>query len=296
MNVSQYEAFVKTVEEGSLTRAAEKLGYTQSGVTHMLDALESQFGVKLLYRNHSGVRLTSDGKILLPHIQAVLYQQYALDERVREIKGLSAGLIRIGTFTSVSSHWLPGMIRLFQEKYPEIDFELLHGTNDENEEWVRTGRVDLAFVRIPQAAELQGVDLFTDPIVAIVAENSPYAKRKKFPLKMLKDLPYIELSEGVDDEITEILKRNDIKTRTRFVERDDYAVIAMVEQGLGVSIMPGLVLRGTERHIRKLPLDPPGSRELGIAFKSRDMLSNAARAFIRCAETWIRENRDGEKA
>lgn len=289
MNLSQYEAFIKTVELGSLTRAAEALGYTQSGVTHLLNSLEEQFGLKLISRNRKGVRLTAYGELLLPEIRSILYQQHILDEHVNELNGLRSGLIRIGTFTSASSELLPGIIRRFRETYPGIRFELLHGTNNENEQWVREGRLDLAFVRIPQAGDLESVFLMDDPIVAVVPGGSDLASMPSVGLSYFESYPYIALSEGVDDEITEIIDHNDIKVNTQFVEKDDHAVLSMIEEGLGISIMPELILRSSSRRVTSLPLDPPGSRKLGIAFKNKENLSASAKEFLKCSVSWVKE-------
>lgn len=291
MNLSQYQAFIKTVEEGSLTKAAEALDYTQSGITHMLDALEKQCGVRLLTRSRAGIQLTSEGIELLPYFREILARQYLLEEKIRQLKGIQAGRIRIGTFTSVSSQWLPGMIRRFADRYPDIQFELLHGTNRQNEDWVRSGRVDLAFVRLPCADDLSAVGLAEDPIVAVFAENSRWACGQTFSLSQLKDIPYIALSEGVEDEITELFRQRRVSIRPRFTEKDDYAVIAMAEKDLGVSIMPQLDLEGTNRRVRAVPLHPYAGRKLGIAYHSRDSLSDAAGAFIECAIGWLTEHK-----
>ena len=127
MSISQYEAFLKTIELGSLTKAAESLGYTQSGISHMLNALENECGLKLLVRDRSGVRITSDGQQLLPYFQGICNGQHDLSQKINEIHRLESGLVRVGTFTSVSAQWLPGMIKRFREDYPKIKFELLHG-------------------------------------------------------------------------------------------------------------------------------------------------------------------------
>ena len=106
MNVSQYEALLKALETGTLSQAAEELGYSQSGLTRALNALEEQFGFRILRRDRNGVQLTAEGQLVLPHIRTVLYDQYRLEECVNEINGLRTGLIRIGTFNSVSAQWL----------------------------------------------------------------------------------------------------------------------------------------------------------------------------------------------
>ncbi len=287
MNFSQYEVFIKTAELGSLTKAAEELGYTQSGVTHLLNSLEEQFGFKLLHRNKKGVRLTSYGEAMLPCIRTVLYQQHVLQEQVNDLNGMRYGLIRIGTFTSVSSQWLPGMISLFRKDYPGISFDLMHGTNDDNERWALEGSADLAFVRVPAIDGLESVPLMKDQLVAVVPEGSELSFRKNISLDSFEKFPYIALSEGVDDEISDIITRNNIHPNTQFTEKDDYAVIAMIEQGLGISIMPELVLKGSSRKVAAVPLDPPAYRNLGIAYKNKEMLSQSAKVFIEYAKNYL---------
>ncbi|MCR4669492.1 MAG: LysR family transcriptional regulator substrate-binding protein, partial [Clostridia bacterium] len=224
---------------------------------------------------------------MLPCIRAVLYQQHVLQEQVNDLNGMRSGTIRIGTFTSVSSQWLPGMIRLFRMDYPGIRFELMHGTNDDNEKWLLEGSADLAFVRVPAADGLESVPLMKDQLVAVVPEGSELSSRKRISLDSFEKFPYIALSEGVDDEISDIITRNNIHPNTQFTEKDDYAVIAMIEQGLGISIMPELVLKGSSRKVAAVPLDPPAYRNLGIAYKNKAMLSQSAKVFIEYAKKYL---------
>ena len=132
MSLKQYEAFLKTVDLGSLTKAAESLGYTQSGISHMLNTLEEETGVKLLLRDRSGVKLTSDGKILLPYMRNIVNDNHGFMEKVKELRGVKSGLIRIGAFTSVCVQWLPGIIKSFRKEYPDIDFEFMYGDYTES--------------------------------------------------------------------------------------------------------------------------------------------------------------------
>lgn len=287
MNLSQYEAFVKAVEAGTMTKAAEELGYTQSGLTRALNALEEQWGVKLLTRGRSGVKPTTEGELLLPYVRTVLHDQRRLMERIDEINGLREGLIRVGTFNSVSAQWLPGMIESFRQSYPGIRFELLHGTDAQIVSWIADGRVDVGFVAYPTAPELEAEFLYRDPIVAIVSEKDSHADMDEFDIAELSQLPYIALNEGVEDEITAILEQNRITLDARFVESDDHAVIAMVEQGLGVSLMSVMMLQGFDRRIVSLPIKPPGYRDLGIACRSRGLLSDAAAVFYEHACRWV---------
>ena len=220
MNLSQYEALIKAVETGTMTQAAEELGYTQSGLTRALNSLEEQWNVRLLNRGRSGVQLTPEGELLLPYIRTVLHDQRRLSEYIDEINGLREGLIRIGTFNSVSAQWLPGIIKKFHKDYPRIRFELLHGTDEQINSWIADGRVDVGFVAYPSKLDLDDTFLYRDPIVSIFAEDDPHASMDTFPISMLPELPYIALNEGVEDEITAILNQNRIQPDARFVESD----------------------------------------------------------------------------
>ncbi|MDD6191418.1 MAG: LysR family transcriptional regulator [Firmicutes bacterium] len=290
MNLSQYEAFVKAAEAGTMTKAAEELGYTQSGLTRALNSLEEKCGFKLLMRGRNGVQLTTEDELILPYIRTVLHDQRRLSERMGEINGLREGLIRIGTFNSVSAQWLPGMIKEFRQDFPGIRFRLLHGTDEQIVSWIADGQVDVGFVAYPTSPGLESDFLYRDPIVAIFSEDDRHAHMDKFRITALPDLPYIALNEGVEDEITAILNQNKITPDATFVESDDHAVIAMVEQGLGISLMSAMMLQGFNRRIKPVSLDPPGYRDLGIACRSRSLLSGASSMFYEYACRWVKEN------
>lgn len=279
MNAVQYRALLKAVEVGTLTQAAEELGYTQSGLTKMLNALEDEIGFRLLIRSRSGVKPTSEGRLLLPLFQTALNDHQRLEQTISEINCLNRGLISIGTFNSVSAQWLPRLIKEFSARCPQIRFELLHGTNDQIVEWVRSSRIDLGFTKYGSAPVLDDVFLVRDPIVCVFSANAPQAGKKCVRLQELTSLPYIALNEGVDDEITDVLNKSHVKLQPSFTESDDHAVIAMVEQGLGTSLMSQMMVQGFSRRIAAIPLSPPHYRELGIACRDRTMLSRAAAEF-----------------
>lgn len=149
MNIQKYKAFVKAVEFGSFTKAAEVLDYTQSGISRMINDLETEWGVFLFERGRTGINLTTDGLKLLPQLKRICNEYEILMTQVEDLHNMESGMIRIGTFSSVASHWLPNIIRIFKKDYPKIDFELLLGDYTEIESWILNGRVDFGFVRLP---------------------------------------------------------------------------------------------------------------------------------------------------
>ena len=171
VGVQKYLAFVETVDQGSFTRAAEKLHYSQSGISRMIRDLETEWKVTLLERGKGGVKLTSDGMKLLPFARSVCAEVEKLQVQVDELSGLRAGLIRIGTLSGAAAGLLPGWVEAFLREHPNIDFELLVGEQREVEGWVFSGRVDLGVLDLPADPELETLFLEQDPLLAVLPED-----------------------------------------------------------------------------------------------------------------------------
>ena len=195
-NIQKYQAFIKAVEYGSFTKAAEVLFYSQSGISRMISDLESEWKVTLLERKRAGVRLTSEGLKLLPFAKSVCEEYRKLQMEVDELNGLQSGLIRIGTFSSVATHWLPNIIRAFQTDYPNIEYELLPGDYAEIEGWIEEGRVDCGFVLLPTHPDFETVFLEQDRLLAVLPENHPLAEYERVPVAALCKEPFILLGKG----------------------------------------------------------------------------------------------------
>lgn len=280
MNIQKYMAFVKTVEYGSFTKAAELLNYSQSGISRMIRDLETEWSIVLLERGKSGVRLTSDGMKLLPYAKNVCMEYEKLQVEIDELKGLQSGLIRIGTFSSVATHWLPNIIREFQKAYPHIDYELLLGDYTEIETWISEGRVDCGFLRLPACPELESIFLEQDRLLAVLPEEHPLASLERIPVSALCREPFMLLEKGAKTEISEIFQRCGLKPNVHFTTWDDYAIMSMVESGLGVSILPELILKRIPYRITAKELDIPAYRRIGIALRNKKTASLAVQRFL----------------
>ncbi|MDC7286541.1 LysR family transcriptional regulator [Blautia schinkii] len=280
MNIQKYMAFVKTVEYGSFTKAAEILSYSQSGISRMINDLEKEWKVVLLERGKSGVKLTSDGTKLLPYAKNVCKEYEKLQMEVDELSGLQSGLIRIGTFSSVATHWLPNIIREFQKTYPNIDYEMLLGDYTEIEAWIADGRVDCGFLRLPTYPEFETIFLEQDRLLAILPENHSLAPLEKVPVAALCEEPFMLLEKGAKTEVSEIFERCGLTPKVHFTTWDDYAIMSMVESGLGISILPELILKRVPYRIVAKELDVPAYRKIGIALRSKRSASLAVKRFL----------------
>jgi len=279
-NIQKVLSFVKAVECGSFSKAAMLLNYSQSGISRMISDLEEDWNVVLLERGKGGVKLTSDGLKLLPYAKRLVAEYENLQNQVDEINDLKSGLIRIGTFSSVATHWLPNIIKEFQKDYPNIDYELLLGDYTEIEEWIAERRVDCGFLRLPTKTEYDAIFLEQDPLLAVIPENHPLSVCEKFPVKAICEEPFMLLEKGGKAEISEIIERYGLKPRVHFTTWDDYAIMSMVESGLGISILPKLILKRAPYRIVVKELDVPAYRSIGIVLKSKKTASLAVKRFL----------------
>lgn len=279
-NILKYMALIRTVEYGSFTKAAEVLNYSQSGISRMINDLEKEWNITLLERNRSGVRLTSDGSRLLPYAMSLCEEYEKLQMQIDNLHGVQSGIIRIASFSSVATHWLPNIIKAFQKDYPGIDYELLLGDYTEIEDWIAEGRVDCGFLRLPTNPDFEVIHLAQDRLLAILPENHPLTAYEKVPLAALCDEPFMLLEKGARAEISEIFERHGLTPKVHFTTWDDYAVMALVEGGLGLSILPELILKRLPYRIVAKELDVPAYRDIALALRSRKTASLAVQKFL----------------
>lgn len=291
MNVSKYQVFLKAVECGSFSKAAEVLNFTQPGVSHAVQALEDELGVTLLSRHRGGVTLTADGRSLLPQIQELCSVYHKLSQSAADLKGMNTGLVKVATFSSVSAQWLPSILKSFGEQYANIEFDVVTGDYYEQiENWIYTGQVDCGFLRLPSLKKLQVYPLHRDELQVIMPCQHPAAQEKVFPKDLLASEPFIQLEEGDDYEIMAAFDGMGIRPNVRYTARDDRTILAMVSKGLGISLLPELMVRHSPYPI--VSCRPPMTfhRHIAIAVKDKKELSHSTACFVEHVQAWVRNN------
>ena len=294
MSMNKYAAFVKTAELGSLSKAGEALGYTQSAVSHMIASMEEELGFSVLNRSRAGVSLTDSGERILPVIRSILDSRSQLDQIVASIRGLDAGTVRIGTFTSVAVHWLPELIKTFQTQYPRIEFKLLNGDYSDVERWLHDGLVDIGFVHTSAALNYHSIPLAEDRLLAVLPADHRLADRERFPLTEAAREAFISLPDSSAQDAMNALTAAGIRPNIKFTTKDDYAILAMVRHGLGISIVPELLLTGHREGLAIKELDPPSSRTIRLAVRSMDTAGPATLKFVEHICSWVREHSPAE--
>ena len=250
MSISKYQVFLKVVSCGTFTKAAEALNFTQSGISHAITSLEAELGITLLSRNRGGVVLTADGRAVLPKIEKLCAAHHALMQTVEGLKDMDSGLVKIATFSSVSAQWLPRILKSFGKLYPNIEFEVVTGDfYDQIENWIVTGAVDCGFLRLPSVKRLRTYALHRDELQVIVPCDHPCAHSDPFPRELLATEPFIQLEEGDDYEIMAAFDEMGIRPHVKYVAREDRTILSMVSEGLGISLLPELMVRHSPAQI-----------------------------------------------
>ncbi len=278
--VTKYIAFCKIVECKSFTRAAESLGYTQAAVSQMVRTLEKELSVTLFVRGRKETALTGEGEALYPFIKKLVNSHNELYNRVAEITGLSSGEVRIGTFSSMSQRLLPGAMSDFGKEYPGIRFALTQGDNTTLPEQIRSGSIDFGFVYPEASVGLTNIPIASDSFLAVVPDGHYLSKEKSVTLKEMASEPLILTDEGGLNTVLAAFEREGLTPNIKYRIHDDHTILSMVENGLGISILPSMILDRASYKIKTVPIKSPVTRTVGIAYASDELLPIAAKKFI----------------
>ena len=287
MDIEKLKALKVIVETGSITRAAERLGYSQPGLTGMLNRLEQKIGYPVLQRGSGGVSLTEAGEALMPYVDRILQDSRALEQAITDHRPEERRILRIGSYTSISRNWLPPVLKGFGTEFPDVELTVKDGSCMDIEQWLMEGTIDVGLLSNCFSAPLEFLPLLQDPYYAVLPpEERP---GETFDISAFNGRTFFVPSNGVDTEVLRILERSGVTPRFSLIATEDSAVIKMVEQGLGCSLLSELILRGSTDHVSLVPVDPPAFREVGAAVRSLKKAGPVLRSFLR----YIR--RDAEK-
>ena len=250
MTLFSYEIFDAVARQGSFNKAAQQLHLTPSAISHAIAVMEEELGFALFNRGKNGVSMTSYGASLYPSIRAVLNSDEALKQSIARLNGLEKGKVKLGAFNSVCASLLPGLLKSFAAQYPQIEIEVYQGTYDDVKEWLRTGQVDIAFLSSTCKEEFNLTELFREPLLCIVPQDWPEPQDGVMTPALMNGQSFVVQCDATDAEMRQFLKKYKISTERRCHVIDDQSNIAMVEAGLGISIMPQMLLRDCKAAVK----------------------------------------------
>lgn len=287
MNTQKIRILLEAIELGSLSKAGESLGYTQSALTQMMKSFETEIGFPLLNKTPRGVEPTSEALLLLPAMRQMLNDEQILLQEVDEIKGIHSGSIRMGSFTSTSIRWLPRVLRYFQENYPDITFDINECGQDEMLQGIADGTLDIALMSDPETDAIDFVPILEEPLYVVFSREHDLSVYDYVPVSELKNHPCI--IEAFDRDTHMVYERAGVAPDVRYYSKDVVAILSMVQEGLGIAVLPELIIDQFPGDYDYRLLDPEVYRTLGIGVRNRKSCGPLARFLINYIKETYRE-------
>lgn len=290
MDTARYRAFLMAADTGSIRNAADILGYTSSGVSQLIHAMETELNVKLFHRGKKGVSLTASGEMMLPVVRSLIAQENQILQLASDVNGTILGTVNVASYHSLASAWMPVVIATFQKMYPEVRVNLYEGTQRDIIERLRAEKSDIAFFNdSAMTGKYDWIPLMDDPMLAVIPASHPLAGEEAFPIAKFEDERFIMPDHGYDFDVLDIFSEFHITPNIYLSMFDSYILLSMVENGLGVSIINSACLKGKQisENVRTMPLSPFRSIQMGIAVPSLKEAAPAVRRFAECAKSVI---------
>jgi DNA-binding transcriptional LysR family regulator len=287
MDAKKVQALLVAVDRGSLTSAANALGYTQSGITQMMNSLEAELGLNLLVRSKAGVRLSPVGQELLPEMQRFVRAADALDYTADKLRQRNISTLRLGAYSSIARHWVPQIVSEYRQVCPDTEVSITMDGLMELYSAVHNDQLDCIMTSYyaPLAQGLDWIPLQEDELVAVLPSNYKL-DADAIPVDRFDKAPFFMPSQGFDRYITPIFSNTEEKTSPTIINTnlDDETIVSMVEHGQGTSILSRLVVSGMPYKVRTVSLAPRYFRSLGIIVSEKHMNDKNIRRFITCSQ------------
>lgn len=288
--MGRYEAILKIAEYGNLTKAAQELKYAQSSLSYITGRIETELGIKIFHRERQGVTLTNAGRDLV----GIMGQIEELEQVLQQTAQLhKTSALRVASFVSISTNWLPGILGSFYRKYPDTvvsvealdDFSSIYCA-------VQNRTVECAFFAGEPPSGLDFIPLFLDRCFVVVRTHHPLARLETVSLAQAAEYPFIVPSEEVcSGGLQDVFQMFTQKSRLITKSKEDFTTLAMLEQGNSFSILPDLVLRQSlsHRNVCAIPISEGLYRNIGILSKPKSETSDVAKVFMQIAKNFVIE-------
>ena len=294
MDTDKYALFAKTAELKNLTLAAEELGYTQSAASHIISVLEAELGFSLFTRSRAGMTITPDGQALLPAVYNLLHCNEQILQTAKSIRGLESGSIRVASFSTVTLSWLSQIIGSFHAAYSGIHIDVFDGSYEKIRQWILDGRVDCGLLTDTRTEDMPFIPLQRDTLYAVLPQGHHLCANDVISPRLLMDELFITPSEGTTRDIQYLIGGFSVKPNFYFNTISDISALALVRNGLGVSVLPGILLHTFQlENIAVRPLEGCRSHVIGIATQHKRYISPAVKCFFTYVKQWFAVNLPG---
>lgn len=285
----KYRAFIEVVETGSITKAAKKLGYSQPGISYMIDSLEKEIGFPLLIRGKDNVQPTKDGARILYHCKQIVNNEDDLLETAKAINGLMEGTIYLASQNSMLVNIVPHIISCFAKSFSGITVNLEELPFDSFSSYFQRGDIDMGFLSQMKLKGFEFHPLFKDPLCLIMHKDHPFARYERIPAANLNGCDFIMPISGWDDTVQMVMAKSPFTANIRFEVASDTAAIALTAENQGVYIMSNLQASLLPDNVVSRLFEEDYFRIMGYMVKTIKNATPALSEFIKTTEHVVAE-------
>ena len=292
MSLSLYRIFVLTVKYNSFQKTAEELNYTPSAVSHAIARLEDQFGFKLFTRDKNSVIPTTYAKELLPRIVRVLEEEDKVQREVQRMRNQKKGLIKLGVIASLSASWGPRIVQRFHKEYPDVTVLLSEYRQKDINNHLLSDHFELAFVSSYAGGQFKSVvytPLIKDPMLCVMAKDEYPENGKEVSIRELKDRTYILPNRLRHNVVEAFFREKDVSVYHKHLLNDDSAIISAVANGMGISILPKVVVSQYLGRVNAFPIECSPGREIGLVLPEAKPISMMVRNLVRVIQEFVQD-------
>lgn len=283
MNLLHWRLLVAVAEACNISRAAESVGITQSGASQAIAQLEAALGFQVFTRERRHIGTTALGEQIVEHARAMLASLDAIRMLADDSQGLTGGRIRLASFPSVILTVLPSLLRDFRLRHPGIELVVLEGTDEEVEDWLATGTVELGVVLNP-APDRAAIVLGRDAWVVVLPISHPMGRRaseRGIALSELVEQPFILATGGCSVNGQSLVEQAGLQLKdVRVTVRDWASACALVREGMGIALVPESTLPEARNGLRVMSLAPAIHREFGLVCSEAGKSSRPVQALL----------------
>lgn len=280
MTLLSYEIFYTVVQEKSFQKAAKILNMTPSAISHAISTMEKELGFSLFIRNKNGTVLTSNGEAIYPHILEILNSNEYFLQSVAQLNGLQKGTIKVGCFNSVCTAWMPAIMSAFREEYPEITVNVYQGTYTDVELWLKNGTIDVGFLSESCTRDFYYTPIYKDRLICLTPKNFVVNNPDYITVEELENQAFVFQRESCDTDVQAFLDKHHITIKTNHHVIDDQSTVALIEAGLGIGIMPEILVKRMDSNINSYAINPAEYRTICLATTHPHVMSPAVNRFI----------------
>ncbi len=286
MQIETLKVYCDLIETASFSLSAKLNGVTQSAVSQQIRALETKFGVVLIERGKKNFSMTPEGKVFLDASRQIMEIYNSVDDRFHELQDKVAGSLRVATVFSIGLHELPPYVKLFRQRFPEVDVRIDYARSNQVYLDVIDGRADLGIVAFPAKRKGVVIDEFAqDRMVLICPPDHDLAERRSVKLSDLRGRRFIAFEPDIPTRkaIDRVLKSEEVSV-DREMEFDNIETVKRaVEVENAISIVPMQSVQGEVKAGTLVAIEIKGAdmlRPLGLIQKRTRSTSPAMREFI----------------